>query len=248
MTEEDPFSGWADYYDAIHKEHEEDIDFYLEEMEKADGKVLEIGCGTGRIYIPALEKGIGIYGIDVSDDMLGRLREKAGEKGLEPDVRKADMASFDYDEKFSLITIPFRTFLHNLTKEEQVSTLRNCFEHLEEDGKLVLNFYLPDFQVIADQDGETRVHEHEIEGETYRREVDVAWEDEVEQIRTVENRLYNSEGKNVWENTFRTKIVSKREFELLLELTGFTDWVLYGGFNREELTSTDQEAVWIVEK
>ncbi|MCJ7450143.1 MAG: hypothetical protein MUP58_00165 [Candidatus Nanohaloarchaeota archaeon QJJ-9] len=88
----------------------------------------------------------------------------------------------------------------------------------------------------------------EVDGETYRREVEVEWVDEVEQIRRIKNRLYSPEGKLVWENDFKTKLVSKREFELLLKLVGFSDWKVYGGFDKQELESTEQEAVWIVEK
>lgn len=248
MVGEEQFSGWAEYYDAIYEDQEEDTDFYLNEMEKADGKVLEIGCGTGRIYLEALEKGIDIYGFDVSKEMLNKLCEKAEKRNLDPQVRKADMTNFSYEEKFSLIVIPFRTYLHNLTVEEQIQTLKKCREHLKDNGRLIINFYLPNFEIISQQNGETSESELEIDGETYRRQVTVEWKSEIEQIRHIRNELYSPDGEKVWESDFQTKLVSKSEFELLLRLTGFSNWKVYGDFNKEELESTDQEAVWEVRK
>ena len=249
MVDEDQFSGWAEYYDLIYEgRNEEDKQFYLDEMDKTEGKILEIGCGTGRIYIPALEKGIDIYGFDISEEMIEKLREKAENKGLEPKVKQADMTDFSYNQKFSLIIIPFRTYLHNLTVQEQLDTLKNCKEHLEEDGKLILNFYLPDYEKVAEGDGSKSIEEIEKDGETFRREVEVSWQSEIEEVRKIHNRMYNSKEELVWESEFKTKIVSKPKFELLLRNAEFSDWQVYGGFNKDKLESTSQEAVWIVEK
>lgn len=239
------FDGWAEYYDMIHADHDEDMEFYLEESLETEGKVLEIGCGTGRIYLEMLENGVEAKGIDISGAMLEKLREKADERGLEPEVKVADMTDFEFDEKFSLIIIPFRTFLHNLTVEDQIAVLRNIQEHLEEGGRLILNFYVPDPERLAYDTGGTQ--EIEAGGEVYVRETEVEWEDKVEMVRKVENRLYGPGDELVWESEFRTRIVTRADFELLLRLTGFSDWKVYGGFDLQELESADQEMVWIVE-
>jgi ubiquinone/menaquinone biosynthesis C-methylase UbiE len=118
---------YADLYDIVSQENNdgEDTDFYLEKAKETDGKVLEIACGTGRIYLEMLEEGVEAYGIDLSQEMLEKLREKAEKRSLEPNVSQADMRDFDIDEKFSLIIIPYRSFLHNLTIEDQLETLES---------------------------------------------------------------------------------------------------------------------------
>lgn len=249
MVDEDQFKGWAEYYDYIYSEDGEDVQFYLDEIRQTDKRVLEIGCGTGRIYLDALENGADIYGFDISEEMLEKLREKAGERGLDTKVRQAKMEGFNYDKKFDLIIIPFNTYMHNLTIEEQVSTLENCKEHLKEDGKLIVDFYIPDLEKVAEGTGEgsRSTEKVEIEGEEYERVVEVDWESEVEQIRTVKNDLYNSHGEVVWENEFKTKLVSKREFELLLKLVEFSEWGVYQGFDREDLEKPVR-SVWEVQK
>ena len=54
---------YADLYDIVSKENNEgkDIDFYVEKAKEVDGKVLEVACGTGRIYLEMLEEGVEAY-------------------------------------------------------------------------------------------------------------------------------------------------------------------------------------------
>jgi len=71
------------FYDAVYDNFPNLLsgaDFYLDEIKKTEGKVLEAGVGTGRIFIPAFNSGADIYGIDYSENMLVRLKEKLPKK------------------------------------------------------------------------------------------------------------------------------------------------------------------------
>lgn len=249
MVDEEQFKGWADYYDYIYSEKGEDIQFYLDEIENTNGRILEIGIGTGRIYLDALENGADIYGFDISKEMLERTREKAEKRSLKPRIKQAKMEEFEYSKEFDLIIIPFNTFLHNLTIDEQISTLENCKDHLKENGRLMLDFYIPDFQKVTEGTGEgsRSTEKIDIKGEEFERLVEVNWESQVEQIREIRNELYDPEEELVWENTFKTKLVSKREFELLLKLVDFKEWKVYQGFDKKELQEPER-AVWEIKK
>ncbi len=112
------FDRWAEFYDSIYSDkNSEDVDFYVG-LSKDFDRVLELGCGTGRIYLKLLEKGIDASGVDISESMVERLREKAAERGLEPDVLCGRMDGFEFGKSFDLIIIPFRSFLHNISVEE----------------------------------------------------------------------------------------------------------------------------------
>ena len=82
------FDLWAKWYDAMYtsEEDKEDVEFYVREAKKAKGKVLEIACGTGRVYLELLRNSIDAYGIDISDALLKVLRNKAKKEGLEVKV------------------------------------------------------------------------------------------------------------------------------------------------------------------
>src|SRR5438874_9702217 len=43
-----------------------------------DGAALELGIGTGRIALPLSRRGVRVHGIDLSEEMVGRLRAKPG--------------------------------------------------------------------------------------------------------------------------------------------------------------------------
>lgn len=96
------FDGWAKVYDLIYGNYSDDIEFYRKEARKAKGKVLEIACGTGRVYLELLRDGIDIYGIDISKNMLKVLKTKAYTLELKPKVRNADMRTFRLNQKFDL--------------------------------------------------------------------------------------------------------------------------------------------------
>ncbi|HEW93607.1 hypothetical protein DRN87_05015 [Candidatus Geothermarchaeota archaeon] len=145
----DDYDPWAEVYDLLYGDYRDDIEFYKNEAKKIDGKLLEIGCGTGRVYLELLKEGIDIYRIDSSYKMLEKLREKARKPNLIPKVYQADMRNFKLEQSFKLI-ITFRMFLHNLTIEDQLSALKCCKEHLTRNGKLILNFFNPNPEKIVE--------------------------------------------------------------------------------------------------
>ena len=67
-----------------------------------DGAALEFAIGTGRIALPLAERGVRVAGIDNSEAMLARLREKPGAERVE--ARVGDMAKTRVDGEFSLVS------------------------------------------------------------------------------------------------------------------------------------------------
>ncbi len=241
------FEKWAKVYDLIYEKYKDDIDFYREEALKTNGKVLEIACGTGRIYLEMLKDGVDAYGIDISENMLKVLKMKAKKSGLEPKVRKADMRTFKLKDKFPLIIIPFRSFLHNLTIEDQIKTLKNIKNHLAPNGKFILNFFFPNPEVILNTYGKEIKETIKSKDKKYTLINKAYFVDEVNQIIEFINTLKEND-KTVWEDKFQLAFIYKKEFELLLRLVGFKKWKVYADFNRKPLKSYKQEIVWIIEK
>ena len=136
----------AKYYDSDNKYLlKDDIDFYIDYADILDGKVLELGCGTGRITIPIARTGHKIWGLDVSEPMLDVFREKAKKENKitndNLNISTGDMRNFYLDEKFKLIFIPFRTFQSLITEEGQQSCLKCCYDHLTDDGFFIVNVF-----------------------------------------------------------------------------------------------------------
>lgn len=242
------FDEWATFYDADYRDQQiGDVEFYVDLARRADGPVLEVGCGTGRVYLELLRADVDAYGVDVSEAMLAELERKAAERGLTPRVRQADMTSLEPEREYALVVVPFRTFLHNTTLEDQQATLRNLHGALAPGGRLALNFFVPSFEVICETYGEAQTRVVERNGEEYvvTDVTDVV--DEVEQVVEA-TRTVARDGDVVREGTFRLALVSKRAFELLLQTTGWSDWTVYGGFEYDPLDGAAGEMVWIAER
>ena len=73
----------AQYYDA-NPTIPDDIDFYQARMPSSTAVVLELGCGTGRVLVPLVERCCAIHGIDMSEAMLARCRQKLQAAGIPP--------------------------------------------------------------------------------------------------------------------------------------------------------------------
>lgn len=242
------FDTWAEFYDVDYEGQEiGDVEFYVDLARQADGPVLEVGCGTGRIFLQLLQAGVDAYGFDISEEMLDVLRQKAADVGMTPQVWQADMTDFTPEREYALIIVPFRTFLHNITLADQQAALRNFHRALGPEGRLALNFFVPSFDVICESYGEPERRTVTENGDEYVVTDVTAIEDEVAQIVKAE-RTVQHDGEVIREASFRLALISKPEFELLLETTGWSGWTGYGGFDREPLEDGAKEMVWIVER
>lgn len=235
------------YYDLTYGANFLDFPFYTDITKDIKGKVLEVACGTGRMYLELLKQGVNIHGIDLSKAMLDALRKKAVEKNLEPKVSVADMRNFNLDEVFEIIIIPGRSFLHNITTDDQLSTLKCLRKHLADNGRLVMNFFYPSRDVMTASYGKERIMEmaHPVEGMEL-----VAWSgfvNEPDQVIVAEF-TWKQDGEVVSRFKAQLAYIYKREFELLLRLAGFSSWQVYGGFDYQPLESINQEMVWVVNK
>ena len=98
----------AEFYDFIPGyAHRPDGEFYLDFCQAAGGPILELGCGTGRILIPAAAGGCSVVGLDLSEYMLAQCREKLQRQPQEVQGRvgllQGNMTDFHLEETFSLV-------------------------------------------------------------------------------------------------------------------------------------------------
>jgi SAM-dependent methyltransferase len=109
-----------------------------------DGRALEFAIGTGRIALPLAERGVRVAGIDDSEAMLARLREKRGAERIEAVV--GDMAATRVDGEFSLVYLVFNTIFNLTTQDGQVQCFENAAAHLGTGGRFVIEARVPELQ------------------------------------------------------------------------------------------------------
>lgn len=247
-------------YDVVYADYTDDIAFYVAEAQRAHGPCLELGCGTGRITIPVAEAGVVVTGLDVAEPMLIRGRRKVA--ALPDAVRQritlahGDMRSFTLDERFALIYIPFRAFLHLTTVPDQIMALENIRRHLLPGGRLALNFFDPAVTYIAAHSREPqstlhRTGEEFIDPKTGHLLVEWATVryDQLNQ-RIEQYFVYDELDRRgrVLERLYRRlemRYIFRWEFEHLLHRCGFEVEALYGSFDRGPVLQPGGELIWI---
>src|ERR687891_388196 len=109
-----------------------------------DGTALELGIGTGRIALPLAQRGVRVHGIDLSEAMVARLREKPGSEDI--GVTIGDFATTRVEGTFSLAYLVFNTINNLTTQEEQTACFQNVAAHLAPGGCFVIEVGVPALQ------------------------------------------------------------------------------------------------------
>ena len=131
-------------YDLTHRGNPGDVDFYIQACQGA-ARVLELGCGTGRITRALARAGCRVTGLDSHPGMLTEARRMAAD--LAPQVSgrldyiQADMSTFALDQRFDRITIPFNGLFCLLSDARVAACLTAVHRHLTPGGALILDAY-----------------------------------------------------------------------------------------------------------
>jgi SAM-dependent methyltransferase len=133
---------WSPYYDEIYGDVEDAVIELLARHAGDPPRALELAIGSGRIALPLRERGVAITGIDASDEMVAKIRAKAG--GEKISVSIADFADVDVDDTFPLIYLAFNTIFVLLTQERQVECFQNVADHLDPGGRFIIDCFVPD--------------------------------------------------------------------------------------------------------
>jgi SAM-dependent methyltransferase len=104
------------------------------------GPVLELGVGTGRLAVPLAARGLEVWGIDSSPEMLTVLATKPGAEAVHVECR--DMAAQLPAGPFSLVFIAFNTFFNLLTDHDQRACFGNVRDVLTPNGVFAVETFV----------------------------------------------------------------------------------------------------------
>src|SRR5215813_2604041 len=155
--------GFADRYDEWSAGMTEDVPFYVELAREAEGPIVELAVGSGRVAIPvARATGRPVIGIDTSPAMLAQARERASAAGVDLHLREGDMRDFRLDEPAGLVYCPFRGLLHVPTWADRRRVFERVAAALRPGGRFAWNAFAFDHAVATKLDGEhqSRSEEH----------------------------------------------------------------------------------------
>jgi SAM-dependent methyltransferase len=199
----------ASVYDQWYSEFDPAAILALAELAH-EGKVLELGIGTGRIALPLLHAGVAIYGIDASESMVAKLRAKPG--GERIPVTMGNFAEINVEGQFTLIYVVFNTFYSLLTQDEQIRCFQNVTKHLAPGGVFVIEAFVPDLTRFAGGQAVrvTRIEEYEVQ-------VDVSAIEPDEQVITSQHLVLTEQGTHFY--PVKLRYVWPTEMDLMAKLS-----------------------------
>ena len=233
-------------YDRMLDDLDFDQSFWLRVAKEGGGPLLDVGCGTGRVLLRLLEAGIDADGLDLSEPMAVRARERAAARGYRTRIEVADMREFTMPRRYSRVICTFNAFAHCETVEDQIRALRRMREHLQPGGAAVVFMSYPSPRYWSEPDGEP-VLEREItlpESGGRLQMWDTRFKDPVLQLQRSEMEIRELDASGATVAAHRAaanqRWVYRWEMELLLRAAEFTRWEIQGGFDGEPLTRADQ--------
>ena len=123
----------TEMYEILHeKAPDDELNFYLSYAQKGQ-KILEPLCGSGRFLVPFLNMGFDISGIDLSAEMLRKLKEKAPDAN----VVNADITEYSTNEKYDYIFISSGSVSLFTDMELCINIITKLKELLSPGGKFV---------------------------------------------------------------------------------------------------------------
>jgi SAM-dependent methyltransferase len=175
------------------------------------GRALELAIGTGRIALPLKEKRVEVHGIDISEDMVAKMREKPG--GEEIPVAMGNFVDVGVEGDFDLIYLLFNTFFGVTTQDEQVACFHNVAEHLTPEGVFVVETFVPDL---------TRFQRHQstsvVDVQIDRVQLDASRHDPVNQLVHSQHVFLEEGGTRLYPVSLRYAFAS--EMDLMARLAG----------------------------
>jgi SAM-dependent methyltransferase len=224
------YDAFAPFYDRLSAHMTEDVPFYVALARDAEGPLVELAVGSGRVAIPvARETGRPVIGVDSSPAMLERARTAAEEAGVELDLRLQDMRELELDEPAALVYCPFRALFHLPTWADRRRVFERVAAGLRPGGRFSWNAFCFDHHIAAELDG---VHLEEPVPLTNR-------------YSRAENRIDLALDVGPRVSLFWA---TKNEWLGLIDVAGLEVEALYGWFDRRPFDDESPEYVWVTRK
>ena len=247
----DPYGSIAALYDLEHRDYDDDLDLYLSLALATGDPVLELGCGTGRLLVPLAQAGHRITGLDRSPPMLDRAHEAVTVAGVAASVtlHRGSMTEADAAPggPFGIVILALNGLLQLPTAAGQREALAAARRALDPRGQLVLDVMNPTPEALRALD-HTFTHEgtwhlpddarvdkfanRRVSPSHQRIDTDL-WYDRTATDGTVRRTT----------SSYPMRYVHRAELELMLELAGFAEWQIYGGYDLDPFDDASERLI-----
>jgi SAM-dependent methyltransferase len=223
-----------------------DVPFWLRVAGEAEGRVLELGCGTGRVSVPLSRAGVNLVGIDRSAPMLDRLRTAARRAGA-GSLRavRGDIRALPFRKRaFSMVLAPYGVLQSLLDDRDLVDTLSSVARVLAPGGRFGIDL-VPDVPQWREYENRTQLRGRAAGG-AHLTLIESVQQDRRRHLTTFHQRYVEQRTggrrEHCFELTFRT--LSIRQMTGRLDSAGFETEAVLGDYRGRPLD--ERSDVWIL--
>ena len=136
----DEYNKAIQFYQNIINAFNADLPYYKLLIKKLKPKkILELGCGSGRLFPCYFGEVEEVVGIDISEEMIKKASEVKNESKTKTRVLLGDITNFSLEEKFDLVVISNSLLKHIKERKHRQQILRNARNHLIESGVISID-------------------------------------------------------------------------------------------------------------
>lgn len=242
------YNSFSEYYDALMQNvgYAQRAQYIMECFKRLDhdmGLSLDLACGTGSLTVELKKRGVDVYGVDASYDMLSHAREKAYENELDILFLCQKMQSIDLYGTIDTCVCTLDSINH-LTKIEDVQkTFDRVSLFMNQGGYFLFdaNTLYKHKEILGDN---TFVYDTE--------DVFCVWQNSLRENYVVDIELdfFEKEG-NVYYRTseeFSERAYSDEELTSMLEKSGFEVACRFGDMTFDKPKEDEQRIIYIAKK
>jgi SAM-dependent methyltransferase len=248
----------ARLYDLDLQDDPGDLDLYLALAERADGPVLELGAGTGRLAVPLALAGHPVTAVDLDPAMLDRARGHAAATGVPPDrlaLVEADLLDLRLPDagRYALAFIALNSIMLLASRDAQRRAVATLAAHLAPGGLAVVDAWLPDAEDLARFDGRVILEWPRTDPDSGMVVTKAGSAQHDAATNTVELTAIYEEGRQGeptrrWVRHDRLRLISADELAGFAEDAGLRVERIAGGYDLGTLGPGSERAVLIAER
>ena len=246
-------TGWdtyADFYDWENARTmaRRDVPFWKRVAAAAEGPVLELGCGTGRVMLPIARAGTAVVGIDLSERMLARARSRIRRARLARLARlvRGDIRHLPFpDDRFAVVMAPYG-ILQSLTSDADLrAALGAVTRALRPGGRFVMEL-VADLPAWQEYSKVTRLRGWRPGGKAHLTLVESVRQDRRKGLTLFEQEFFETRGgrKRSQRFTLAFRTVTVGQMTSRLERAGLKVMAKLGSYDGDPWTK--ESDTWIV--
>lgn len=241
----------TEYYDLTKPEADiKEVNFYENLLKTSKGPILEAMCGSGRLLIPLLKKGLVLEGVDNSSSMLQSCKKRCSDQNLSIQLYNQSLNNLHLPKKFGLIFIAIGSFQLISDRIEALQILKQLRSSLLPKGTLVIETFVPwdsirdniNETILADK-SKTMSFEKTAKGTgnskiIHKSFVTTYFNEQLENTKSFYEKWIGEKHVQSEEEEYNVRWYYRFEMQLLLEKAGFSNIII-----KDESFELNEQAV-----